>query len=106
MHRREFIKAAAGVPLAAIRLQPATNLRTVRTPILEIAYHETGDAAGFPIILLHGFPDDAHAYAGVSPLLAKAGYRALAVYLRGYARRGFSIARSRAPPNRRRSART
>ena len=36
------------------------------------------------MILLHGFPDDAHAYDGVSPILAKAGHRALAVYLRGY----------------------
>src|SRR5262249_24124863 len=28
--------------------------------------------------------DDAHAYDGVAPILARAGYRALAVYLRGY----------------------
>jgi pimeloyl-ACP methyl ester carboxylesterase len=65
-------------------MPPVTTVKTVRTNILEIGYHETGDAAGFPVILLHGFPDDAHAYDGVAPLLAKAGYRALAVYLRGY----------------------
>lgn len=68
-----------------MRLQPAANIHTVRTPVLEIAYHEYGAASAFPVILLHGFPDDAHAYDGVGPLLANAGYRALAVYLRGYA---------------------
>lgn len=71
--------------LAGLNFQQAPGVKTVRTPILEIAYHEVGDTNGFPIILLHGFPDDAHAYDGVSPILAKAGYRALAVYLRGYA---------------------
>jgi pimeloyl-ACP methyl ester carboxylesterase len=59
-------------------------VKTIRTKVLEIGYHESGDSAGFPIILLHGFPDDAHAYDGVAPVLAKSGYRALAVYLRGY----------------------
>ncbi|HSP66889.1 MAG TPA: alpha/beta hydrolase [Bryobacteraceae bacterium] len=36
------------------------------------------------MILLHGFPDDAHAWTDVGPPLAKAGYRVLAPYLRGY----------------------
>jgi pimeloyl-ACP methyl ester carboxylesterase len=59
-------------------------VKKVRTNILEIGYHESGPSGGIPVILLHGFPDDAHAYDGVSPILAKAGHRALAVYLRGY----------------------
>lgn len=69
-----------------MRAQSRTSLavKTVRTSILEIGYHESGPSAGIPVILLHGFPDDAHAYDGVSPLLATAGHRALAVYLRGY----------------------
>jgi pimeloyl-ACP methyl ester carboxylesterase len=50
--------------------------------MLEIGYHDSGDASGFRVLLR--FPDDAHAYDGVAPLLARAGYRALAVYLRGY----------------------
>jgi pimeloyl-ACP methyl ester carboxylesterase len=57
---------------------------TVRTPTLEIGYEAYGDAAGFPIILLHGFPDDAHAWDTVAPPLATAGYRVLVPYLRGY----------------------
>ena len=32
---------------------------TVRTPSLEIAYEAHGDPRGFPVVLLHGFPDDA-----------------------------------------------
>jgi pimeloyl-ACP methyl ester carboxylesterase len=56
----------------------------VRTPTLEIAYRASGPPSGFPIILLHGFPDDVHAYDLVTPSLAAAGYRVLVPYLRGY----------------------
>jgi pimeloyl-ACP methyl ester carboxylesterase len=91
MKRRDFILGATGlVRAASLRRtepqapQPPAGVKTVRTDVLEIGYHESGDAGAFPVILLHGFPDDAHAYDEVAPLLAKAGYRALAVYLRGY----------------------
>ena len=57
---------------------------TVRTPTLEIGYEEWGEAAGVPVVLLHGFPDDAHAWDGVAPPLAARRYRVLAPYLRGY----------------------
>src|SRR6267378_4284612 len=57
---------------------------TVRTPALEIGYEAYGDTAGFPIVLLHGFPDDVHAWDAVAPPLAAAGYRVLVPYLRGY----------------------
>jgi pimeloyl-ACP methyl ester carboxylesterase len=57
---------------------------TVRTPTLEIGYEEWGDAAGAPVVLLHGFPDDAHAWSDVAPPLAARGCRVLAPYLRGY----------------------
>jgi pimeloyl-ACP methyl ester carboxylesterase len=59
-------------------------MRTVRTLTLEIAYEESGPAEGRPAVLLHGFPDDVHAYDGVVPLLASAGWRVLVPYLRGY----------------------
>ena len=58
--------------------------RTVQTPVLEIGYEESGPAQGFPIVLLHGFPDDVHAYDQVAPQLVKGGYRVLVPYLRGY----------------------
>ncbi|MEZ5291688.1 MAG: alpha/beta hydrolase [Vicinamibacterales bacterium] len=90
MHRRQFLAGAAGAVASAAALRAAAQtppplpIKTVRTPILEIGYHESGPADGFPVFLLHGFPDDAHAYDGVAPPLAKAGYRAFAIYLRGY----------------------
>ena len=89
MKRRRFLAGAAGLAGAAAArawAQPPAPppVKTVRTPVLDIGYHESGPATGFPVLLLHGFPDDAHAYDGVAPQLAKAGYRAFAIYLRGY----------------------
>src|SRR5579875_960020 len=57
--------------------------RRVRTPVLEIAYLESGPADGVPVVLL-GFPDDPHCYDDVAPGLAAAGYRVLVPWLRGY----------------------
>ena len=59
-------------------------LRTVRTATLEIAYLEHGPADAPPVVLLHGFPDDVHAYAEVAPALAAQGLRVLVPWLRGY----------------------
>ena len=89
MHRRRFLAGAAGLTgahAARAWAQPATAppVKTVRTPVLEIGYHESGPVTGFPVLLLHGFPDDAHAYDRVAPPLARAGYRAFAIYLRGF----------------------
>ncbi|MFL5285981.1 MAG: alpha/beta fold hydrolase [Rhodopila sp.] len=59
-------------------------MKTVRTPILEIAYLEFGPADGPPVILLHGWPSDVHDYDGVVPPLADAGFRVLVPWLRGF----------------------
>jgi pimeloyl-ACP methyl ester carboxylesterase len=56
----------------------------VDTPALRIAYVDSGNAQGFPVILLHGFPDDIHAWDAVVPPLTAAGYRTIVPYLRGY----------------------
>jgi len=91
MKRRDFVLRAAGlaagraVDSLAAQTPSSPAVKTVRTSVLEIAYHETGATSGVPVLLLHGFPDDAHAYDGVAPLIAKSGCRAFAVYLRGYA---------------------
>ncbi len=82
LDRRAFL-AAAGVSIAAMARAQSTS-RTVQTPVLDIAYEDSGDPQGFPIVLLHGFPDDVHAFDEVAPPLAKAGYRVLVPYLRGY----------------------
>lgn len=59
-------------------------MKSVRTGTLEIAYQEHGPADGPPVVLLHGFPDDVHAYAEVAPALAARGMRVLVPWLRGY----------------------
>jgi pimeloyl-ACP methyl ester carboxylesterase len=59
-------------------------MRTVRTPVLEIAYREAGPADGPPVILLHGWPSDVHDYDGVEAPLADAGFRVLVPWLRGF----------------------
>src|SRR5262245_17409856 len=92
--RRTFLKGCgvAGVELTvaavAARLgfaqTPSERTLFVDTDVLRIAYEESGNANGFPIILLHGFPDDIHAWDGVAPPLARAGHRVLVPYLRGY----------------------
>src|SRR5271157_2210131 len=58
--------------------------KSIRTKILEIGYRESGPADGPVVILLHGFPDDVHAYDGVAPKLAADGCRVLVPWLRGY----------------------
>ncbi len=58
--------------------------RTTRTDLLEVAYQEHGPHDGPPVILLHGFPYDAHAYDQVAPALARDGCRVLVPWLRGY----------------------
>jgi pimeloyl-ACP methyl ester carboxylesterase len=86
--RRFLLKAACalgacgGVP-RRINAQTVTA-RQIVTPVLNIGYEDSGAAQGFPIILLHGFPDDVRAFDQVTPPLVKAGYRTLVPYLRGY----------------------
>jgi pimeloyl-ACP methyl ester carboxylesterase len=60
------------------------DILTVRTRTLEIGYEAHGNPGGTPVVLLHGFPDDARAFDDVAPALATAGCRVLVPYLRGY----------------------
>jgi pimeloyl-ACP methyl ester carboxylesterase len=39
---------------------------------------------GFPVVFLHGFPDDPRTWDGIVGSLASEGYRTIAPYLRGY----------------------
>jgi pimeloyl-ACP methyl ester carboxylesterase len=52
--------------------------------VLTIAYEDHGRSDGWPVVLLHGFPYDVHAYGEVAPCLAEAGARVIVPYLRGY----------------------
>ena len=51
---------------------------------LNVAYLESGDTSGPPVVLLHGFPYDVQAYAEVAPRLAAAGARVIVPWLRGF----------------------
>ncbi|ETA71329.1 MULTISPECIES: alpha/beta fold hydrolase [Mesorhizobium] len=51
---------------------------------LNIGYAEFGPAEGPPVLLLHGWPYDIHAFAEVAPRLESAGYRVIVPHLRGY----------------------
>jgi len=103
--RRTFLGTAAmglaAAPLilnGPVRAEPAKTLPTV-TPgtntsfaplkqidagLLNVGYAEAGPASGAPVILLHGWPYDIYSFVDVAPLLAKAGYRVIIPYLRGY----------------------
>jgi pimeloyl-ACP methyl ester carboxylesterase len=59
-------------------------LKQVEAGLLSVGYAEAGPADGPAVILLHGWPYDIHSFVEVAPLLAKAGYRVIAPYLRGY----------------------
>jgi pimeloyl-ACP methyl ester carboxylesterase len=85
---------AAFAPQAIIQpaiAQPARApmLKRARTPILEIAYEESGPETGFPVLLMHGFPYDPRAFDDVVPPLVAAGHRVIVPYLRGYGQTRF-----------------
>jgi pimeloyl-ACP methyl ester carboxylesterase len=56
-------------------------LKTIETKVLEIAFLDDGPAAGWPVVLAHGFPYDVHAYDEGVPRLTRAGARVIVPYL-------------------------
>jgi pimeloyl-ACP methyl ester carboxylesterase len=98
-YRRVLLGAAAvGVALTQFRMIRAVAaqsggangtasfaaLKQIDADVLNVGYAEAGPADGPPVILLHGWPYDIHAFADVAPLLAQAGNRVIVPYLRGY----------------------
>ncbi|MBI0433203.1 alpha/beta fold hydrolase [Roseomonas sp. KE0001] len=59
-------------------------LKQIEAGALRVAYREQGEAGGWPVILLHGFPYDVHAYDAVASRLAAEGARVVIPWLRGY----------------------
>jgi pimeloyl-ACP methyl ester carboxylesterase len=59
-------------------------MRRIAAGGLEVAYLEMGPADGEPVILLHGFPYDVHAYDDAAARLSAAGCRCIVPYLRGF----------------------
>jgi pimeloyl-ACP methyl ester carboxylesterase len=72
---------------ASRRTEPPTGfaaLKQVDAGALNIAYAETGPAAGRPVLLLHGWPYDIHMFAEVAASLGEAGFRTVTPHLRGF----------------------
>ncbi|MET0541570.1 MAG: alpha/beta hydrolase [Variovorax sp.] len=65
-------------------MEPMKPLHHIKAGVLDIAYFEAGPADAPPVLLMHGFPYDIHAYAEVAPMLAAEGCRVIVPYLRGY----------------------
>src|SRR5215472_18366252 len=53
-----------------------------------IDFHFVELGAGPLVLCLHGFPDNAYTYRYLLPVLAEAGFRAVAPFMRGYAPTG------------------
>jgi pimeloyl-ACP methyl ester carboxylesterase len=60
------------------------SLMRIAAGVLEVAYEESGPAGGTPVLLLHGFPYDIHAFDEVAQILAQKDCRAIVPYVRGY----------------------
>src|ERR1700760_3484058 len=76
---------AADLPVAKSQTNISfASLKQIEAGVLDVGYAETGPADGAPVILLHGWPYDIHAFAEVAPLLAAKGYRVIMPHLRGY----------------------
>jgi pimeloyl-ACP methyl ester carboxylesterase len=59
------------------------------TKLLKIAYVEDGLSENPVILLIHGWPDDASTWDGVSTSLVKNGFRTIAPWLRGFGKTEF-----------------
>lgn len=64
--------------------KPDMSLKNIKTDVLRLAYETSGPEQGEPLILLHGWPDNARTWDKILPQLHEAGYRTIAPYLRGY----------------------
>ncbi|AFZ60899.1 alpha/beta hydrolase [Anabaena cylindrica FACHB-243] len=59
-------------------------LHYIKTSSLNIAYHSYGESDAQPILLLHGWPDDALTWNAIIPALVSANYRCITPFLRGF----------------------
>ena len=68
--------------------------RRVDAGVLSVAFLESGDLEGVPVVLLHGFPYDVHAFDEVANTLALTGCRVIRPFLRGYGATRFLSAKT------------
>src|SRR5467141_3331657 len=72
-----------GIAVAAPTGSSFDSIKQIDAGVLDVGYAEAGPANGPPVVLLHGWPYDIHAFVDVAPLLASAEFRVLIPYLRG-----------------------
>ncbi|MCD2194938.1 alpha/beta hydrolase [Actinomycetospora endophytica] len=65
-------------------------MQRIRLGGLDVAYLTSGPDDGPLAVLLHGYPDTAHSWRHLAPVLAARGYRVVAPFLRGYAPTGLA----------------
>ena len=59
-------------------------LATIETPMLSVTCSISGPDQGYPLILLHGWPDDARTWSALLPDLHASGFRTIVPFLRGF----------------------
>src|SRR5215475_6093312 len=64
------------------------NFRSGQVQANGIDFHYLEMGAGPLVLCLHGFPDNAFTYRYLGPVLAEAGFRVVAPFMRGYAPTG------------------
>src|SRR5207302_5333576 len=79
-----LMSAAAMAPASVFSQQGNAVLKRAQTSTLDIAYEDSGPQAGFPVLLMHGFPYNPRCYDEALPPLVAAGYRTIVPYLRGF----------------------
>jgi pimeloyl-ACP methyl ester carboxylesterase len=78
------MSAGKGIMTAPSGHTSFDSLKQIDAGVLSVGYAEAGPANGPPVVLLHGWPYDIHAFEEVAPILAAKGYRVIMPYLRGY----------------------
>jgi len=90
--RRELLALGAAAVSSRVvdawAAQPAVELKQGVVEANGISFHYLEAGKGPLALCLHGFPDSAWSYRYLLPELAKAGYRGVAVFMRGYAPTG------------------
>jgi pimeloyl-ACP methyl ester carboxylesterase len=62
----------------------SSSVRTLCTPLLEVAYWEAGPVDAPAVVLLHGWPDSPRTWMGLAQALALNGHRVIVPWLRGF----------------------
>ena len=81
-----FTDLRLNAPRRAVNLAGMTfpEPRLIETNGVTLQVHEAGPEDGFPVLLLHGWPELAYSWKNVMPALAAAGFRAIAPNMRGF----------------------